>query len=48
MAKEKCPIEKYILGYDKCPFQKMCTSKYKKVCKYNHKLIKNFKIKIKV
>jgi len=46
MTRSKCPIEESNLkkGLDKCPFEKMCNSEYKKICSYNRKLVNKLKI----
>ncbi len=48
MAKSRCPIEKYNLKerLDKCLFEEICNNDYKKICKYNRKLIDKLKISV--
>ena len=48
MTKSRCPIEEnnQRKGLEKCPFENMCNSEYKKICNYNRKLVNKLKIKI--
>jgi len=48
MTKGKCPIEEYCLknNLTKCPLEKICHNDYKKICKFNRKLVNGIKFKI--
>ena len=48
MTKARCPKEEYCMKnkIPKCMFEKECRNDYKKVCKFNMKLVNGLKFEI--